>query len=181
MYYCQLQWFLHVILLLWGELFAFLSCLFALFVLNGCFFRSILMTCHLEIVHATSIYYHSHFNKHFNYSRIKWTRPLHINKHAIHPYKNCAFVLWRICCLFSPPKHVNLLKMYSPSGNLRCRWVCFFIRTDLEKCCSTSLALQWILCSEWVPNCWLKHHNNPQVIHISSPSINILWHERLCL
>ncbi len=35
------------------------------------------------------------------------------------------------------------------------RWgvdVCFFIRTDLEKCIITSLAQQWILCSEWVPS-----------------------------
>ncbi len=29
----------------------------------------------------------------------------------------------------------------------RCFWVCFFIRTDLEKCSITSLALQWPLCS----------------------------------
>ncbi len=36
------------------------------------------------------------------------------------------------------------------SGHPRCRWVCFFIRTDLEKFSITSLAHQWILCSEWV-------------------------------
>ncbi len=36
----------------------------------------------------------------------------------------------------------------------RCRWVCFFIGTDLEKCCILSLAHQWILCSEWVPSEW---------------------------
>ncbi len=30
----------------------------------------------------------------------------------------------------------------------------------------TSLAPQWILCSEWVPSEWeSKQHNNPQVIH----------------
>ncbi len=34
----------------------------------------------------------------------------------------------------------------------RCRGFCFFIRTDLEKCSFTSLANQWILCSEWVPS-----------------------------
>ncbi len=44
--------------------------------------------------------------------------------------------------------------MYSPSSCPRCRWVCFFIRTDLEKISITSLAHQWILCSEWVPSEW---------------------------
>ncbi len=46
------------------------------------------------------------------------------------------------------------MRIYSPSGHPRCRWVCFFIRTDLEKCSTTSLAHQWILCSEWVPSEW---------------------------
>ncbi len=32
------------------------------------------------------------------------------------------------------------------------RWVCFLIRTDLEKFRITSLAYQLILCSEWVPS-----------------------------
>ncbi len=36
----------------------------------------------------------------------------------------------------------------------RCIWVCFFIRTDLEKFSITSLALQWPPCSEWVPSEW---------------------------
>ncbi len=30
----------------------------------------------------------------------------------------------------------------------------FFIRRDLEKFSITSLAYQWILCSEWVPSEW---------------------------
>ncbi len=31
------------------------------------------------------------------------------------------------------------------------------------------------------PNSWWKHHNNPQVLpHHSSPSVNILWSEKLC-
>ncbi len=50
------------------------------------------------------------------------------------------------------PKNVNLLKISSPSGHPRCRWVCFFTRTDLEKCSFASLAHQWILCSESVPS-----------------------------
>ncbi len=40
----------------------------------------------------------------------------------------------------------NLLKIFSPSGHPRYRWVCFFIRTHLAKCSITSLAHQWILC-----------------------------------
>ncbi len=34
-----------------------------------------------------------------------------------------------------------LLNIYSHSGHPRCRWVCFFIKTDLEKFCITS---QWM-------------------------------------
>ncbi len=48
----------------------------------------------------------------------------------------------------------SLRKMYSPSGHPRCRWVCFFIGTDLEKFNITSLVHQWIHCSEWVPSDW---------------------------
>ncbi len=75
----------------------------------------------------------------------------------------------------------NLLKMYSPSGHTKYRWVYFFIGTDLEKCNVTSLAHQWMLCSEWVPPEWesWKHHNNSQVFHHSNPWINILWREKV--
>ncbi len=76
----------------------------------------------------------------------------------------------------SSPENENLLNIYSPSGHTR--WVCFLIRTDLEKLSIASLAHQWILCSEWVPsespNSWLKHHSNP---HHSSTSNNIVWRE----
>ncbi len=67
-------------------------------------------------------------------------------------------------------------------SKIQFRWVCFFIRTDLGKKCSiSSLAYQWILCSEWVPSEWESKQlikvsqystGNP---HVSSPSINILW------
>ncbi len=72
----------------------------------------------------------------------------------------------------SSSKNENLLKVFSPSGNPRCRWVCFFIRTDLEKCSITSLAHQWILWSEWVPSEWeskqlIKHCYNPQITHMT--------------
>ncbi len=60
-----------------------------------------------------------------------------------------------------------------------------FMWTDLEKCSITSLAHQWILCNEWVPSEW----ESKQLIetsqkstsdrHHSSPSINILWSEKL--
>ncbi len=51
-------------------------------------------------------------------------------------------------------KNSNLLKMFWPSGHPRCRWVCIFIGTDLEKISITSHAHQWILCNEWVPSEW---------------------------
>ncbi len=79
-------------------------------------------------------------------------------------------LLWRtqrlqeytVSCLLSNNIHANfkgivhpkIKKTYSPSGHSRCRWVCFFIGIDLEKFCITSLAHQWILCSEWVPSEW---------------------------
>ncbi len=56
--------------------------------------------------------------------------------------------------LSSSPKNDILLKMYSTSGHPRCSRVCFFIGTDLDTFCITSLAHQWILCSEWVPSEW---------------------------
>ncbi len=65
--------------------------------------------------------------------------------------------------LFLPPPSSHILKnkvhyswkFFSPSCHPR--WICFFMGIDLEKCSITSLAHQWILCSEWVPsdvNCW---------------------------
>ncbi len=44
------------------------------------------------------------------------------------------------------PRSESLLKMYSPACHPRCRWVCFFIKTDLEKLLLHHLltnALQW--------------------------------------
>ncbi len=56
--------------------------------------------------------------------------------------------------------------MFSPVGHLRCRWVCFFMGTDLEKFSITSLAHQWMLCSEWVPSEWeSKQLINITIIH----------------
>ncbi len=49
----------------------------------------------------------------------------------------------------SSSKHLN-----AHSGHSRCTWVCFFMGTNLEKCSFTSLAHQWMLCSEWVPSEW---------------------------
>ncbi len=76
----------------------------------------------------------------------------HCNKNIIvHPKM-------KICFTFTHPQAIQNVD------------VCFFIWTDLEKFSITSLAHQWILCSEWVPSEWeskqlIKHHNNPQVIH----------------
>ncbi len=60
--------------------------------------------------------------------------------------------------------------------------------TDLEKFSITSLAHQWILCSEWVPSEWESKQmiktsqQSTSNSHDSSPSINILWSEksRIC-
>ncbi len=77
--------------------------------------------------------------------------------------------------------------MYSPSGHPICRWVCLFFRTDLEKCSITSLAHQWMLCSEWVPSEWESKQmiktlqsstSNP---HHSRTSVNVLWSQKLKL
>ncbi len=51
-------------------------------------------------------------------------------------------------------KIYSIYSIYSPLGHPRCRWVCFFIWTVLEKCSITSHAHQWMLCSEWVPSEW---------------------------
>ncbi len=61
------------------------------------------------------------------------------------------------------------------------------METDLEKFSITSLAHQWILCSEWVPSereCkqLIKtsqlSKSNP---HDSNSSVNVLWSEKLCV
>ncbi len=63
--------------------------------------------------------------------------------------------------------------------------ICFFIRTDLEKFCITSLSQKWILCSEWVPSAWRVQTADKNVIYstsnpqASSTSINVLWNEKL--
>ncbi len=49
-------------------------------------------------------------------------------------------------------KNEHLLNIYSLSGHPRCRAVCFFIRTGLDKCIIALFAHQWILCSKWVPS-----------------------------
>ncbi len=77
----------------------------------------------------------------------------------------------KICWRFTHPQAIKDVDSF------------FSIRTDLEKFSITSLAHQWILCSEWVPSEWeskklIKHHKNPQVIHIQSKN---LWSEKLCV
>ncbi len=62
-------------------------------------------------------------------------------------------------------KNKNLLIIYSPSVHSRCRWVCFFIGTGLEKFNIASLAHQWILCSEWVPSQWEPSVVSSQIKH----------------
>ncbi len=73
--------------------------------------------------------------------------------------------------------------MYSPSGHPICRWVCFFIRTDLNKFIITPIAHQWILCSEWVPSEWESKQmiKNIPVIHTTPVPTKTLWSKTLFL
>ncbi len=45
------------------------------------------------------------------------------------------------------------MRIWSPSGHPRCRWVCSSSE-QIWRNSITSLAHQWILCSEWVPSEW---------------------------
>ncbi len=78
----------------------------------------------------------------------------------------------KICWIFTHPQAIQDVEEFVSSS-------------DLERCSIPSLAHQWILCSEWVPSEWESKQllktsqwstNNP---HHSSPSINILWSEKL--
>ncbi len=69
---------------------------------------------------------------------------------------NCIsikFLLWKTWAIKrnSSPKNEKSLEMYSLLGQPICKWVCFLIGTYFEKFIITSLAHQWIFCSEWVP------------------------------
>ncbi len=58
--------------------------------------------------------------------------------------------------------------MYLSSGHARCRLICFIKESDLEKCIITSLAHQWILCSEWVPSEWEFKSSSTPVAQLTS-------------
>ncbi len=80
-----------------------------------------------------------------------------------------------------PKNYQNVVTLWSS----RCKWVSFFIGTDLKIFGITSLAHQWMLCSEWVPS----ESESKQLIktsyfsicnpHHPSPSINVLWSKKL--
>ncbi len=77
-----------------------------------------------------------------NYKEIliwKWTNPLTLFIRSITGFFFFAFFF------YSYKKQVK-------AGHPRSRFICVFIRTDLEKCSITLLAHQWIFCSEWVPS-----------------------------
>ncbi len=65
-----------------------------------------------------------------------------------------ALYIYYIIQRKSSSKNEKLLKIYLPAGHPRWRWVCFFIRTDLEIIRITSPAHKWIICSEWVSSEW---------------------------
>ncbi len=75
--------------------------------------------------------------------------------------------------------HLKEQFMYSHSGHHpRCRWVWFFIRSE-EMWSITSLAQQWIFCSEWVPSEWVQTADKNITVTHSRPSINVLRSEKL--
>ncbi len=80
---------------------------------------------------------------------------------------------------------VHPKKMYSSSEHPGCKQACLFIGSVLEKFSVTSLAHQWILCSEWVPSEWefkqliKTSQQSTSKPHNSSPSINVLWSKNL--
>ncbi len=73
-------------------------------------------------------------------------------------------------------------KNCSPSGHPKCKWVCFFMGTDL------------VTCSPMDPLHWMgavrmrvqtadpsQHHNNPQVIHTTSVHQLMSWEDKSCM
>ncbi len=77
----------------------------------------------------------------------------------------------------------TFLNIYSPSGYPRYRLVCFFIGTELQKCSITHH--QWVLWMRAIrmrvqtadkTSQWSK--SDP---HDSSPSVNVVWREKLCI
>ncbi len=62
------------------------------------------------------------------------------------------------------------IRLAENTGHPRCRWVCFYNRTDLEKLSISSLARrQWIFCNEWLPSeCESKQLiKNITIIHVA--------------
>ncbi len=67
----------------------------------------------------------------------------------------------KICWIFTDPQILQDIN----------KWV-YLIRSDLEKCSITSLAHQWILCSEWVPAEW-EHFSKS--VHMKTNSSWKTW------
>ncbi len=66
----------------------------------------------------------------------------------------CFVVLNKLTIYIVIPKMKICLNCTHPQAHPRHRWVCLRIRRPLEKCSISSLAHQWIPCSEWVPSEW---------------------------
>ncbi len=73
------------------------------------------------------------------------------------------------------------MKMCSSSDHPRRRWVCFFIRTDLEKSSIKSLVHQWMLCSEWVPLEWESKQLIIIIIHSTPVHQLMSWEAKNCM
>ncbi len=63
------------------------------------------------------------------------------------------------------------IKYFSEMLRKQCKFE--FVSSSKQKCCITSLAHQWILCSEWVPSEWVQTADkNITKVHNSSQSIS---------
>ncbi len=70
---------------------------------------------------------------------------------------------------------INKKKQW-PSEHSRCRWVCFFIGEDLHNLLTNGSSAVNGCRREWESKQLIKTSHNP---HNSSPSINIVWSEKL--
>ncbi len=90
------------------------------------------------------------------YWRVKFFFPLRVCPY-VH-YFDMLLVIWlkefKLKGIVHPRMKMCLKLYCTLLGHPRCKWVCFFIGTDLEKFGITSLVHQWILSSERVPSEW---------------------------
>ncbi len=76
---------------------------------------------------------------------------------------------------------INKMKMCSPSGHPRYRWVCFFIRFEEMQHCITCSPMHHPL--QWMGAVRLRVQTadkNITIIH-TTPTITVLWSQKVCV